>query len=167
MQIQLTRRNILTVSKKIRTGTAEFRNESLGEIMKKEHTASAEETMNILVIEDEEMVLEVAQAMIERMGYTVLPAVNGEEAVKIAEQHSREIHLAILDMGLPDMEGKEVYSRIIFLRPQMRIIICSGDSIEGTPGEIRKAGVGFIQKPYNYDSLLAIISAVLKSGEKN
>jgi len=135
--------------------------------MKKEHGTFAEKTMNILVIEDEEMVLEVAQAMIERMGYTVLPAVNGEEAVKIAQQHSGEIHLAILDMGLPDMEGKEVYSRIMLLRPHMRIIICSGDSIEGTPREIMNAGVDFIQKPYNYDSLLSIITAVMKNGEKN
>lgn len=112
------------------------------------------------------MVLEVAQAMIERMGYTVLSAVNGEEAVKIAEQHKGEIHLAILDPGLPDMEGKEVYTHLTRFRPDMRIIVCSGDSIEGTPREIMNAGAGFIQKPYNYDSLLAIITTVLKNGEK-
>ncbi|MEZ4529329.1 MAG: response regulator [Desulfobacterales bacterium] len=136
--------------------------------MIKDDAASEKEAKSILVIEDEEMVLEVAHAMIERMGYAVLSAANGAEAVRVAEQHRGKIHLAILDLGLPDMEGKEVYSHLIRLRPEMRIIVCSGDSAEGTPREIMKAGArGFIQKPYNYDSLLNVITKVLKSGDSN
>ncbi|MGE0084968.1 MAG: response regulator [Desulfococcaceae bacterium] len=131
--------------------------------MKTDHADSEKEAKNILVIEDEEMVLEVAQAMIERMGYTVLTAANGKEALKIAERHRGKIHLAILDLGLPDMEGKELYSHLMHLLPDMRVVVCSGDSIEGTPKETMNAGAnGFIQKPYDYDSLLATITAVLK-----
>ena len=138
----------------------------IGGIMEKDQAGSKNERKNILVIEDEEMVLEVAQAMIERMGYAVLPAANGEEAVKLAEQHRGEIHLAILDLGLPDMEGKELYSRLVRLRPDMRTVVCSGDSVEGAPREIMNAGAsGFIQKPYNYDSLISVITTVLNSGD--
>lgn len=134
-----------------------------GEIMKESHSASIGEAKSILVIEDEEMVMDVAQAMIERMGFTVLRAVNGAEAVKIAGHHKGDIHLALLDMGLPDMDGEEVYALLRTSRPDMKILVCSGDAIYGIPKEILRDGAEkFIQKPYDYQSLSSKITETLE-----
>jgi len=113
----------------------------------------------ILVIEDEEMVMDVTTAMLERLGYRVLGAKTGQEAIFIAKTFGGQIDLAILDIVLPDMDGKAIYPRIMEARPNLKILVCSGYSIEGPAQEIINAGAqGFIQKPFT----IAEISEKLK-----
>ena len=102
----------------------------------------------VLIIEDEEIVLDVTKAMVEALGYRVLTAKTGKEAIAVTETFDGNIDLALLDIKLPDIEGGKVYRRIMEIRPDLKVIVCSGYTIEGPAQEILNAGAqGFIHKP--------------------
>ena len=113
----------------------------------------------ILMIEDEDVVIEVTQAMLEWLGYRVMVAKTGKDAIHIAETFDGQIDLALLDIKLPDMEGGKVYPLIMKARPDLKVIVFSGYSIEGPAQDILDAGAqDFIQKPFS----LATLSEKLK-----
>jgi len=113
----------------------------------------------ILLIEDEEAVRNVTRTLLTRLGYIVLEAKTGGEAIRISKTFDGIINLAILDILLPDMNGKAVYPFLMQARPSLKVIVCSGYSIEGPAQEILDAGAqGFIQKPFS----LATLSEKLK-----
>jgi two-component system cell cycle sensor histidine kinase/response regulator CckA len=119
-------------------------------------------TGNVLLIEDEPTVMDVNQAILETMGFTVLKAKTGQEAINIAMSFSGDIDLTLLDIQLPDMDGKAVYSNLVKLRPGIRVIVCSGYSSDGPAQEIIDAGAqGFIQKPFSFKILSEKIREVL------
>ena len=123
----------------------------------KSNPSKGDET--VLVIEDEAMLLEVNRKILEKLGYNVLEARTGNEAVHIARTFEGEIHLAILDIILSDMEGGAVYPLIMEARPNLKVIVCSGYSIDGPAQEIINSGAqDFVQKPFN----MATISEKLK-----
>ena len=116
----------------------------------------------ILLVDDEVDVLDVNVKMIEALGYTVLEAKGGREAVKVYEANKDKIDLVILDMVMPDMGGSEVYDRIKESNPDVKALLSSGYSIEGHATEILERGCdGFIQKPFNLNALSEKISEVL------
>jgi len=113
----------------------------------------------ILMIEDEDVVIEVTQAMLEMLGYRVMVAKTGKDAIHITETFDGQIDLALLDIKLPDMEGRKVYPLIMEARPDLKVIVFSGYSIEGPAQDILDAGAqDFIQKPFS----LATLSEKLK-----
>ena len=121
-----------------------------------------ENSGTVLVIEDEEMVLDVTSSMLQNLGYRVLAARNGEEALRIAASHDGQIDLALLDIILPDMGGKDIYPRLLSSRPNLRVIVCSGYTLNGPAQEILKQGAqGFIQKPYTMAALSEKLSAII------
>ncbi|GAB6097539.1 hypothetical protein JCM14469_37930 [Desulfatiferula olefinivorans] len=108
----------------------------------------------ILLIEDDEVVMDVARAMIEKLGYTVLTAKTAAEAVDLVNRHEGPIDLAMLDMDLPDMKGKDLFPLLADARPRMKIVICSGDHIEpGDTETVPFAPHEFLQKPYAFKTL--------------
>ncbi len=122
------------------------------------------ETGNVLLVEDEPMVMSVNGAILETLGFTVLKAKTGQEAIDIAESFSGEIDLSLLDIQLPDMDGKAVYSNLIKHRPDIRVIVCSGYSSDGPAKEIIDAGAqDFIQKPFSLKVLSEKIRDVLNN----
>ena len=123
----------------------------------------AKSTGTILVIEDEDVVTDVALAMLEKLGYHVLLAKTGAEAVNLAKSFDGIIDLAILDIVLPDLAAKEVYRHIMEARPDLKVIVCSGYAIDGPPQEILDAGAqDFIQKPFSYATLSEKLKEVLE-----
>jgi CheY-like chemotaxis protein/two-component sensor histidine kinase len=119
----------------------------------------AKRTATILVVEDEEMVMDVSRRVLERLGYRVLEAKRGKEAIEIARTFDGDIDLAILDIKLPDMGGQRVYPLLMEARPNLKVLVCSGYSIEGPAQAIMDAGAqGFIQKPFS----IATVSEKLK-----
>ena len=117
----------------------------------------------ILVIEDEEVVIEVTQTMLERLGYRVMVARTGKAAIHIAETFDGQIDLALLDIKLPDMEGGKVYPLIMKARPDLKVIVFSGFAIEGPAREILDAGAqDFIQKPFSLATLSEKVKEVLE-----
>ncbi len=125
-------------------------------------------TGTILVIEDEEMVMDVSRAMLGRLGYHVLGAVTGEGAIHIAKTYDGDIDLAILDVVLPDMGGEAIYSNIIGTRPNLKVIVCSGYSIDGPAQGILNAGAqDFIQKPFSLATLSEKLKKVLEDKQSS
>ncbi|MBC8418015.1 MAG: response regulator [Desulfobacterales bacterium] len=117
----------------------------------------------ILVIEDEDVVIEVTQAMLERLGYRVMVAKTGKAAIHIAETFDGQIDLALLDIKLPDIEGGKVYPLIMKARPGLKVIVFSGYAIEGPAQKILDAGAqDFIQKPFSLATLSEKLKKVLE-----
>ncbi len=121
-------------------------------------------TGNVLLIEDEPVVMDVNQAILEKLGFTVLKAKTGQEALDIAESFNGEIALTLLDVLLPDMDGVTVYSQLAEKRPGIRVIVCSGYSSDGPAQMIIDAGaMGFIQKPFSFNVLSEKIREALSN----
>lgn len=115
-----------------------------------------------LIIEDEELVMEVNRAIVERLGYQVLEASTGKEAVQIAETFKGDIDFALLDVILPDMSGNKIYPKLMKARPHLKVVVCSGFALDGPAQEILNAGAErFIQKPFSVTALSNELSALL------
>ena len=111
-------------------------------------------TGTILMIEDEDVVIEVTQAMLEMLGYRVMVAKTGKDAIHIAETFDGQIDLALLDIKLPDIDGRNLYPLIMKARSNLKVIVFSGYSIDGPAREILDAGAqDFIQKPFSIATL--------------
>ena len=116
----------------------------------------------VLVIEDEEPLVELFKQILEMLGYRVLEAMTGEEAVELAKSFDGQIDLALLDIKLPDMDGGRVYPLIMEARPNLKVIVCSGYSIDGPAQDILDAGAqAFIQKPFLISALAEKLKEVL------
>lgn len=119
-------------------------------------------TETILIIEDEEMVINVNSEILERLGYHVLKARTGREAITVAMTFDGNIDLAILDIILPDMSGTDTYLYLMEAQPNLKVIVCSGYSIDGPAQEILDAGAqSFIQKPVSIADLTLALREVL------
>ena len=117
----------------------------------------------ILVIEDEEPLVKLFRQILERLGYRVLVAETGKEAVEFAKTFDGQIDLALLDIKLPDMDGGRVYPLIMEARPDLKVIVCSGYSIHGPAQDILDAGAeGFMQKPFPIATLAEKLKEVLE-----
>jgi len=122
----------------------------------------------ILIVDDEEMILNVGKAMLERLGYRIVVAAGGEEAVNVIQRKGDEIELVILDLIMPGMDGGKVFDRIKEIRPQMPVMLSSGYAINGQANEIMKRGCnGFIQKPFNISELSQKVRNTLDQAKKS
>jgi PAS domain S-box-containing protein len=120
----------------------------------------------ILLVDDEEMIRDVGRQLLEKLGYEVLTAADGREALTLFQRHSKDIDLVILDMVMPEMGGKEVFEGIKALSDRVRVLLCSGYSIDGQAAEILRRGCdGFIQKPFNIEGISAKVREVLEKKE--
>jgi len=120
----------------------------------------------VLLVDDEEVVLDVGVQMLQHFGYAVLPAANGQEALRIYAENKEKIDLVILDMVMPDMGGRAVYDRLKQCNSEVKVLLSSGYSLSGEASEIMKSGCnGFIQKPFNIKELTAQIDHILQQRE--
>ena len=119
-------------------------------------------TETVLVVDDDEMILEVGEEMLRAMGYKVLLAKGGREAVEIYKAKKNEIDVVVLDMIMPDMAGGEVYDTMKEINPDIKVLLSTGYSIEGQAREILDRGCdGFIQKPFGVKELSGRIREIL------
>jgi CheY-like chemotaxis protein len=119
----------------------------------------------ILLVDDEDMIIESAGEMLEELGYTVLTAKGGKEALQILKQNKQKIDMVILDMIMPDMSGSDTYNGLMEINPNLKVLLCSGYSVDGQATEILDRGCeGFIQKPFN---LRDLSTKVRETFEKN
>ena len=113
---------------------------------------------------DMEWAMDVNREMLNQLGYNILEAQTGDEAVHLAQSTKEKIDLALLDIKLPDMAGEEVYQHITKLHPELKVIVCSGYSIDGPAQELLNLGAqAFIQKPFSLDYLSTKIKEVLNA----
>lgn len=120
-------------------------------------------TGTVLVVDDEEMVLQVAKAILESVGFTVKTAENGIEAIDVFRQAQGGIDLVLMDMTMPQMTGEETFTRLRELDPAVRVVMASGYSAhDATTHAISKHLAGFIQKPYRAAELVAKLRGLLE-----
>lgn len=116
----------------------------------------------ILVVDDEEPVRILGCRMIDRLGYGVLTAANGTEAVSLYREHQAVIRCVLLDLTMPGMDGREVFEVLRNTDPSVKVVICSGfneEDVVARFGEWKLAG--FLQKPYTLELLASCLNAVL------
>ncbi|MEE4113670.1 MAG: response regulator, partial [Desulfobacteraceae bacterium] len=108
----------------------------------------------ILIVDDEDMIIEVGQALLKRLGYQVITAKSGEEALEVLHREGAGVDLVILDMIMPGMDGGRTFDGIRETCPEMPIMLASGYAINGQAEEIMSRGCnGFIQKPFSVSEL--------------
>ena len=121
-------------------------------------------TGTILLVDDEEMVLEVGERFLKVMGYQVLTAREGREAIEVYQKHRETIDLVLLDIIMPNMKGGEVFDRLKEISPDIKVLLSSGYSIDGEASQILERGCsGFIQKPFDMKQLSQSIGALLRN----
>lgn len=118
----------------------------------------------ILMVDDEEIIIDVSIEMLEKIGYRVLKALSGKEAISEYQASSAKIDLVILDLIMPKISGGEVYDKLKEINPQVKVLLSSGYSVDGQATEILKRGCnGFIQKPFNMEELSRKVNEILDS----
>jgi len=116
----------------------------------------------VLLVDDEEVVREVGKELLEAMGYTVLLAGDGREALEVYREHVHRVDIILLDLIMPRMGGGETYDRIKKINPEVKVLLSSGYTLSGQAAEILERGCdGFIQKPFSIHELSARISQIM------
>jgi two-component system cell cycle sensor histidine kinase/response regulator CckA len=117
----------------------------------------------ILLAEDDPQVRELAKKILERAGYRIHIARDGEEAIRVFRMYAGEIDLAILDVIMPKHNGPAVYKAITAERPELPVFFCSGYSYsELEARQLPYKDIRIIQKPYSRNTLLHAIRRALK-----
>ena len=123
-------------------------------------TVSGTET--VLFVDDEDMIIELAEELFEGLGYKVLTAGSGREAIETYEKNKERIDMVLLDMVMPDMGGDETYDKLKKINPDIKVLLSSGYSMNGQATEIMDRGCsGFIQKPFKMRELSQKLREIL------
>jgi CheY-like chemotaxis protein len=116
----------------------------------------------VLVVEDEQEVRKLAVRVLKRQGYMVLEASQGDDALRLCEEHNRPIQLMVTDVVMPGMDGRELTNRLMLLHPEIKVLYMSGytDNTIAHHG-VLEAGLHYIQKPFSVDGLARKVTEVL------
>ena len=114
------------------------------------------------MIDDEKKFRELIEEILGEEGYRILFAKNGKEGVDIFKKFSDQIDLVILDIIMPELDGKDCYYEIKRINPQVKVLLTSGYSKSNIKDELLKNGVdAYLCKPFNIDVLLKTVQQVL------
>lgn len=138
-----------------------------GEAIQEEHEPSGRPVRRgagtVLLVDDEEIILETGEQMLRAMGYEVLAATGGLEAIKLFEENRDRIDIVLLDMVMPNPGGGKTFDTLKEIDPDVKVLLSSGYSIDGEAKEILKRGCdGFIQKPFDMERLSQSIKEILE-----
>ncbi len=126
-------------------------------------TDSPRGTETILLVEDEDVVRDLAREILEMHGYTVLEAPHPGEAILICERHGGPIHLMVSDVVMPKLSGPDLHARVAPLRPGMKVLFTSGYTDGAlTHDGVLSADMAFISKPFSPDALARKVREVLE-----
>ncbi|HEY5282136.1 MAG TPA: ATP-binding protein, partial [Polyangia bacterium] len=119
----------------------------------------------ILVVEDEPAILDMTKKMLERLGYTVLPASTPGEAIRLAGAYTGVIHLLMTDVVMPEMNGRDLARNLLTSFPSLKRLFMSGYTADVIAHQgVLDEGVHFIQKPFSKKDLAARVSEALERG---
>ncbi|MEI6703872.1 MAG: response regulator, partial [Deltaproteobacteria bacterium] len=117
----------------------------------------------ILLVEDEEPIRIIAKALLNKFGFTVLEAVNGKEALELYQRNATDIKLVMTDMGMPIMDGYELFYKLKKINPKLPVIVSSGYGDAEVSSRIAGEEIaGLISKPYNPDQLRDVLKMVVE-----
>jgi DNA-binding NtrC family response regulator len=116
----------------------------------------------VLIVDDEEMMLDIEDLMLQRIGYNTLKASNSTEACQLYKNEKEHIDLVVLDLIMPGENGTTTYKRLKRINPDIRVLISTGFGRDGNLEEIlTDSHNGFIQKPFKFEELIKKIDAIL------
>ena len=119
-------------------------------------------TETVLLVEDAEGLRRLARRILERCGYTILEAPNGDEALRICERHQGAIHLLLTDVVMPGMSGRVLADRLALLHPATKVLYTSGYTDHAIVNRgVLATGTAFLQKPYAPETLARKVRDVL------
>ena len=122
----------------------------------------------ILLVEDDDIARRSTLALLTTMGYKVLLATGGKEALELYKQNREEIDLVLLDVIMPEMDGVETYRRLKEIEPEVKVLLMSGyntDEVGELVRELLERGRGgFLKKPFSLQVLKESIMRVLGKG---
>jgi DNA-binding response OmpR family regulator len=115
----------------------------------------------VLLVDDEHVLRRAVASGLERQGFQVLPAWDGEEALNLVREHGDDIDVVVLDLTLPGMSGRDVYQEIQRLTPELRVILTSANpgnaSVRNQLSNTTGTPAPFIPKPYRMKELVGAI----------
>ncbi len=130
--------------------------------MSQDDQDSEAQRRSVLLVDDEQMVLEVGKAILQRLGHDVITAYSGEEAIEKFTRHGQSIGCVVLDLTMPGMDGKEAFEALRVLSPDLPVIIASGLSVDQVMGQFAdNPPSSVIQKPYQVADLSGKIQRIL------
>lgn len=131
---------------------------------KKGNAPSGSET--ILVVDDEKVVLDLAETMLKRFGYGVIRAENGEAALAVMAERAGKVDLVILDLNMPGMGGQNCLEALQARFPAVPVLVASGYSPNGSmPDTLASGAAGFIGKPYQLQKMLKTVRHLLDASK--
>ena len=120
--------------------------------------------LRVLLVDDEDMVLKVAGEMLEYLGCTTRICRNGKDGVRMVKRNPNDFDLVILDMVMPEMNGKDAMIRLKKINPEIRILLSSGYSMgEKISIHTKDPSIQFIQKPFRLEELSAKMEEILSA----
>jgi two-component system cell cycle sensor histidine kinase/response regulator CckA len=123
-------------------------------------------TETVLLVEDAAAVRAVTRQILERHGYTVLEAPNGDAALRLAEQHDGAIHLLLTDVVMPLLSGRQMAEQLVRVRPDTKVLYASGYTDDSVVRHgVLELGTAYLQKPFSPESLARKVREVLDSPE--
>ena len=118
----------------------------------------------VLLVDDEDVVIDVCRQLLKSIGYDIVVARSGQEAVNIYKEQVAHIDAIILDMVMPDMSGSETFDALKTINKGAKIILSSGYDLNGLATKIMERGCSaFIQKPFGIDQLSQTLKKVLNT----
>lgn len=119
----------------------------------------------VLVVDDEEMIVQIAEEILKELGYKVFSTRSGHEATEIYKTNKEQIDIVLLDMIMPGLSGGETYDKLKQIDPGVKVLLSSGYSVDGQATQILERGCnGFIQKPFSVRHLSQSVRKILDAG---
>jgi DNA-binding NtrC family response regulator len=143
-----------------------------------ESTSPLSTTQTILVVDDEISIVSLCSAILKDAGFSVLPATNSAEALKLVKHHDGPIHLLLTDLVMhppafslasgdnefPYVHGHELAVRSLRMRNDLRVVLISGNVDQDLAGYgIRRDGLPFLAKPFEAQALVALVRMTLNA----
>jgi CheY-like chemotaxis protein len=127
------------------------------------HEQAIRGSETVLIVDDENPVLEVSKSMLETLGYQVLIAKSGEEAINVYKKYYDIVDIVLLDIVMHGMDGGEAFDKLKEINPNVKVLLSSGYSEDEYAAEILQKGANdFIQKPFSIEFVSQKIRQVLK-----
>jgi CheY-like chemotaxis protein len=128
--------------------------------LKTDNSSKHEKT--ILLVDDEELVINISEMMLKKLGYKVLKAHNGYEGLQLFEENKYKIDLIISDLEMPRMSGNELMKKLREIDPQIKVVLSSGALTDADEKTVMNKGFnGFIKKPYNLSTLCEKMAEIM------
>lgn len=162
---------IIVASSKVGSGTAfDIYLPASEQTVTQEQAPSSEPllkgTETVLLVDDEAKILDICERFLKTIGYSVLTARTGWEALQAYEKNKASIGIVVLDMIMPGMSGREIFDALKGMEPSLKILVSTGYSVEGDVADLMRRGCkGYIQKPFSIKILARVIRRLLDENQ--